>query len=151
MMRELSDIEAQNIDFLETHDIKYATVFLTSNILYHGIFDATKQIQQFLKDSGIHNFDEQKSGEKAFVRTHIISFTTDINCRTSLYRAEKRGDKRMWFGSEIYSFVNENDICAIVEYRQEMYVMNISIIDLELCYHSQIDNPIKSALNHNIL
>ena len=145
-MRGLTDLESLNVEFLNSHGVEYTTVCLTANILDHGIFDASKPIKTYLKDIGVHDFDSQKPGEKVLIPTHIISFKEDVLCKASLYRAGKRGDKRMWFGSDIYSFVDEDQICAIVAHDKELYVFNISSVDIELCYNSGVSNPIKTLL-----
>lgn len=145
-MKALTQLESLNIEYLESKGVAFVTVCLTPNILEHGIFDATKQIKTFLLESGIHDFALQKPGEKVMAKTHIISFKDDVVCESSLYRAGKRGDKRMWYGSDIYSFVEENDICAMLAKNKELYVVNISSVDIELCCNSPQDNPIKTLL-----
>lgn len=146
MMRDLTELEGLNVEFLNSHGIEFTTVCLTANILDHGIFDASKPIKTYLKDTGVHDFDTQKPGEKVLIPTHIISFKEEVLCNSSLYRAGKRGDKRMWFGSDIYSFVDEDQICAIIAQNKELYVFNISSVDLELCYNSVMANAIKTLL-----
>ena len=113
-MRPLSELEGMNVSFMENKGLKFALVNLTENILNKGIFDATKQIATFLKESEIHDFSSQKPGEKVQVPTHFLTFKENIDAISSLYRAGTRGDKRMWFGKEIYEIVDDDDICAIL-------------------------------------
>ena len=105
-MRPFSELEGMNVSFMEDKGLKFALVNLTENILDKGIFDATKQIATFLKESEIHDFSSQKPGEKAQVPTHFLTFKENIDATSSLYRAGTRGDKRMWFGKETYERIN---------------------------------------------
>ena len=135
-----------NISFMENKGLKFALVNLTKNILNKGIFDATKQIATFLKESEIHDFSSQKPGEKVQVPTHFLTFKENVDAVSSLYRAGTRGDKRMWFGKETYEIVDDDDICAILADKNELVVINISKVDIEFCFMSSIPSPIKSFI-----
>ena len=145
-MRPFSELEGMNVSFMEDKGLKFALVNLTENILNKGIFDATKQIATFLKESEIHDFSSQNPGDRAQVPTHFLTFKESIDATSSLYRAGTRGDKRMWFGKETYDIVDDDDICAILVDRNELFVINISNVDVEFCFRSSIPNPIKSLL-----
>jgi hypothetical protein len=145
-MRPFSELEGMNVSFMENKGLKFALVNLTENILNKGLFDATKQIATFLKESEIHDFSSQKPGEKVQVSTHFLTFKESVDAVSSLYRAGTRGDKRMWFGKETYEIVDDDDICAILVDRNELFVINISNVDVEFCFRSSIPNPIKSLL-----
>ena len=145
-MRPFSELEGMNVSFMENKGLKFALVNLTENILNKGIFDATKQIATFLKESEIHDFSSQKPGEKVQVPTHFLIFKENIDAISSLYRAGTRGDKRMWFGKETYEIVDDDDICAILANDNALYVVNISKVDIEFCFRSSIPNPIKSFI-----
>lgn len=145
-MRPFSELEGMNVSFMENKGLKFALVNLTENILNKGIFDATKQIAKFLKESEIHDFSFQRPGEKVQVPTHFLTFKESIDAISSLYRAGTRGDKRMWFGKETYEIVDDDDICAILANDNALYVVNISKVDIEFCFRSSIPNPIKSFI-----
>lgn len=145
-MRSYSPLEEMNVEYLTNKGITFCVICFTPNILEHGIFDATKPMKELLKNSGIHDFSDQKPGEKKFVSTHILTFKGTIDAQSSVYRAGTRGDKRMWLGREIYSVVDDDDICAIFAKNQELYVINISKVDVELCCTSGSLNPIKQAI-----
>lgn len=145
-MRPFSELEGMNVSFMENKGLKFALVNLTENILNKGIFDATKQVVTFLNESEIHDFGSQKPGEKVQVPTHFLTFKESVDAVSSLYRAGTRGDKRMWFGKETYEIVDDDDICAILADKNELFVINISNVDVEFCFRSSIPNPIKSLL-----
>lgn len=144
-MQELTPIESQNVSYLYDVDVPFVIVKLTSNILHHSIFDATLPLRKMLKECNIHDYDKQVSGDehKSFVKTHILTFKRELITDSSLYKSRKRGDCRMWLGSSIKQIVEDNDVVAIVAMNQELFVINISHLELEKCVISPIDNPIK--------
>lgn len=147
-MRELSELEKQNEEFLANKRISFATVMMTQNILGHFIFDANKQIVKYLKEQGLHDYALQKNGkdERVMIKTHILTFTKDVLSKSSLYKAGTRGDKRMWFGAAVLPYTDDNDIFAIIAHDGELYIINESKIDIDLCYMTNVNNPIKEFL-----
>lgn len=147
-MRELSELEKQNEEFLVNKRISFTTVMMTHNILSHSIFDANKQIVKYLKEQGLHDYDLQKNGkdERVMIKTHILTFTEDVLSKSSLYKAGTRGDKRMWFGAAVLPYTDYNDIFAIIAHEGELYIINESKFDFDLCYMTNVDNPIKVFL-----
>lgn len=148
-MRELTEIEIQNESFLKEHEIRFAKVLLTENILSHHIFDASQSIERFLKEEHIHDFDSQNNGDKKYITTHLLTFKEDQIIHTSVYKATKRGDKRMWFGAEILSITNPDDIYIMMAKNGELFILNMTRIDIALCYNTSMNNPIKRFLRDN--
>lgn len=146
-MRKLTEIESRNESFLEERNIHFAKVLMTENILSHHIFDATQSIVSFLKEEGIHDFESQGCGEKAFISVHLLTFKRDVVINTSVYKAAKRGDKRMWFGAEIIPVTSPNDIYLMIAKAGELFILNMSRIDIMSCCTTDIDNPIKRFIN----
>lgn len=142
-MRSLTEIESQNESFLKDRGIHFTKVLMTKNILSHHIFDATQTINKFLKDEGIHDFDSQGFGEKTYITTHLLTFKDEKKISTSVYKAAKRGDKRMWFGAEILSTTSPDDIYLMIAKAGELYILNMSRIDIMFCYTAGLDNPVK--------
>lgn len=145
-MRTITELEKMNLDYLNNHGIRFVLINLTQNILSHAIFDAKRELRDWLKESGIHDYSAQESGQKAIIKTYILTFKKQIEGESSLYRAGTRGDERMWFGSEIYDVVAPDDICAIFLHNKEIYVLDISKIDIDFCCTTSMKNPIKSFL-----
>ena len=148
-MRALSELEQMNTEYLNKKGIQYVLVCLTQNILHHGIFDAKVNLRDLLREKQVHDYSVQQSGEKASVETHILTFKKDIEASSSLYRAGTRGDARMWFGSEIYSVAEPEDIFAVVPNDGVIYVVPITRIDIEYCCSTSIQNAIKSFIISN--
>lgn len=147
-MRTLTEIEIQNESFLKERGVHFVKVLMTENILSHHIFDATQSIDRFLKEEGIHDFDTQRSGEKKYLNTHLLTFKEERIINTSVYKAKKRGDKRMWFGAEIIPNTIPNDIYLMISKAGELYILNISHIDIVFCCATGVDNPIKRFIKY---
>ena len=147
-MRTLTELENQNEEFLTKKGIPFTTVLITDNILKHSIFDATRPMIKFFKEQGIHDYHVQEKGKdaKKYVTTHILTFKKEIMSRSSLYKAGTRGDMRMWFGAEILPLTEGGNIYTIMVQGNEFFILNESKIDIELCYTTSIDNPIKRFL-----
>lgn len=151
-MRKLSELELQNEDFLKEKGVRFAIVHLTGNILSHSIFDATQEIIKFLREEGIHDFSQQANGKEAklFIPTHLLTFKQTVEMKTSLYKASTRGDKRMWFGSEIFPYVEDDNIFVMMALNKELYIINMTHLDIELCYRTGINNPIKKFIKEKL-
>lgn len=142
-MRDLTRIESKNESYLKSLGIHYAKVLMTENILSHHIFDATQILIRFLKEEGVYDFDSLNRGEKAYLSTHLLTFKRDEVINTSVYKSMKRGDKRMWFGAEIIPITSPNDIYVMMTKVGELYILNMSHIDIMSCCTSGLDNPVK--------
>lgn len=151
-MKDFNLREQGNINFLNEKGISFCLVQLTENILSKSIFDATTQIRAFLKNEGIHDFSLQKNGQedKLLINTYILTFARVIKTETSLYRAGTRGDERMWFGSPILSVTNPDDLYAIFEKDYEIYLINISKINIESLWRSSVPNPVGEFITYKI-
>lgn len=142
-MRELTELEIQNEEFLKENNIHFAKVYMTENILSHHIFDASQSVDKFLREAKIHDYNSQINGEKTHIITHLLTFKRELMIKTSIYKATKRGDKRMWFGAEILPTTSPGDIYLMIAKKGELYILNMSHIDILFCYTTGLDNPIK--------
>lgn len=144
-MHKFSRIESNNQSFLSNFKIPFVLVRMTENILRHSIFDAKRDMRVFLKEMGIHDYNTQSLGQKGkiIIKTHILTFKRQIETQTSLYRTETRGDERMWFGSAVLPLTCPDDIYAVFIKNSELYIINITKIDIGNCYQSSFPNPIK--------
>lgn len=145
-MRTYTELELMNIEYLNKHKIRFVLINLTQNILDHAIFDAKRELQNWFKESGVHDYSTQGPGQKVMIKTFILTFKKQIDGESSLYRSGTRGDARMWFGSEIYDVVSPDDICAVFLRDKEIYVINISKIDIDYCCTTSLKNPIKTFI-----
>lgn len=145
MIKQFSELELKNQNFLVGRNVRFEIVCLTANILKHSIFDAKMTIRTFLKEQDVHDFFNQVNGQEAKckVKTHILTFKRDIQTDTSLYRAGTRGDCRMWFGSAILPVTEADDLYVITVISQELYIVNISKVDIESCCQTSFPSPIQ--------
>lgn len=145
MIKQITELEQKNQNYLVGRGVRFEIVCLTANILKHSIFDAKMTIRTFLKEQEVHDFFNQANGQEAKqkVKTHILTFMRDIPTETSLYRAGSRGDCRMWFGSAILPITEADDLYVITVISQELYVVNISKVDIETCCQTSFPSPIQ--------
>lgn len=100
-MRPLNDFERENTTFLERLGLDYGYIQPTDVGLGNGIFDAVIPFRGFLERNGIHDYEAQARG--GIRNAHKIQASFIGNDRAhdlpnaSLYRAEERGDRRIWF------------------------------------------------------
>lgn len=146
---EYSNLETKNIEFLQSTVKRFAKVRMTTNIIKHSIFDANSEIRTYLSEENIHKYATQLKGQeyKVFVKGHILTFKRSIETNISMYRSKTRGDYRMWFGAPFLSLAKERVIYVIIAKGAELYVFNISDIDIESCAKSPVMNPIKNFFN----
>lgn len=145
MIKQITELEQKNQNYLVGRGVRFEIVCLTANILKHSIFDAKMAIRTLLKEQEVHDYFNQANGREArrMVKTHILTFMRDIPTETSLYRAGSRGDCRMWFGSAILPVTDADDLYVITVVCQELYIVNISKVDIETCCQTSFPSPIQ--------
>ena len=133
-----------NIDIPETlsafrnEGLKVTFLVPTETGLKKSIMDATQQFREFLSNSYIHSFDNQKQGttNKKLVETILISKDNYFETKTSLYRPEtKNGDPRVWV-YELGQHASEGDLLAFLSSKDRLVVIN--------CSNSNLKNLFKS-------
>ncbi|QIK81247.1 MvaI/BcnI restriction endonuclease family protein [Lysobacter sp. HDW10] len=101
----------------------------TQTGIVKSIMDATAPVRDFLRRSGIHDFELQQQGQdhKKLVRTRIITCTGIYETETSLYRpTTKNGDPRIWVAG-IKSYIEAGNVLALVATEdKELLVINAS-------------------------
>ncbi len=127
-----------------------ASAFLVPTVtgLDKSIMDATHPLREFLKQSGLHDYDKQGQGpdhkvklQAQFVLPDRLEATT-----VSLYRPEtKSGDPRIWF-SGLGAYAKPGNLLAVIVFDKKLYVANASRPDIL----AAIDDP-SSAFGSIIL
>lgn len=153
MIKHYTELEVKNQNYLIGRGVNFEMVCMTANILKHSIFDAKISMRAFLRENYVHDFYSQTNGQKSKckVKTHVLTFKRDIHTETSLYRAGTRGDCRMWFGSEIFPVTEVNDLYAVTAIDKELYIINITKIDIETCCQTSFPSPVQKWIKevHN--
>jgi hypothetical protein len=148
-MRQLSKVEIERIKLLTEKSVEVALIEPTATGLGKSIMDATGSVRAYLKSQNIHDYglQRQEPGHKVLINSYLITSTGVINSVASLYRpSTKKGDPRIWFkGLGTYS--NANDILGIIAYDKEIYVVNITQLDLHALINSLKTNPLKELVN----
>lgn len=111
--------------------------------------DATGPVRNYLKEKLVHDYDSQMQGQnhKIFINSYFIESGSLIHSTASLYRPlTKKGDPRIWFKS-LSSYVKANDILGIFKFDNNLYVLNITQIDIENLINSKLINPLQELVN----
>jgi hypothetical protein len=143
-MRQLSTVEINRIKLLTEKSIELCLIEPTRTGLEKSIMDATGSVRSYLKSSNIHDFELQKQGQenKFQIATFFISSNALIDSVTSLYRpSTKKGDPRIWFKG-LGAYANPNDILGIIAFESNLYVLNITQLDLQKLIESSVTNPL---------
>ena len=148
-MRQLSEIEIERIKRLTEKSVELCLIEPTKTGLEKSIMDATGIVRTFLKTESIHDFalQSQGPGNKVQIKSFLVSSTSIIPSITSLYRPNtKSGDPRIWFKG-LGSYAISNDILGIIAFEGQLYVLNITQLDLEALLDQAGANPLKDLVN----
>jgi hypothetical protein len=148
-MRQLSTLEIDRIKLLTEKSVELCLIEPTGTGLEKSIMDATGSVRTYLKANHIHDFELQKQGpeSKIQINSFLISSDSMVNSIASLYRPNtKNGDPRIWFkGLGTYS--NANDVLVIIAFESDLYVLNITQLDLHQLIESKKSNPLQDLVN----
>lgn len=118
-----------NTGFLERFGVDYGYIQPTRVGLDHGIFDAVIPFRQFLDRQGIHNYESQSRGGLLNARRIPTSFVGLDGMyelpEASLYRAEERGDRRIWF-PQVRQHFRGGETLLVVWMNDKFWVINAS-------------------------
>jgi MvaI/BcnI restriction endonuclease family len=131
-MRQLSEIETARVQALTENGVDLTLMEPTSIGLAKSILDATGLVRLYLETKHIHDYAAQKQGpdHKQLMKAYLVSPHLLLPSMASLYRPQtKKGDPRIWF-TELGTYANPNDILAIIAFGNELYVVNISQLDI---------------------
>jgi hypothetical protein len=148
-MRQLTTLEINRIKLLTEKSVEFCLIEPTGTGLEKSIMDATGSVRTYLKANTIHDFELQKQGQesKIQVNSFLISSDSLVNSVASLYRPNtKKGDPRIWFKG-LGSYSKSNDILGITAYEGNLYVLNITQLDLHKLIESKISNPLQDLVN----
>jgi hypothetical protein len=148
-MRQLTTVEIERIKLLTEKSVELCLIEPTETGLKKSIMDATGSVRTYLKSKSIHDFALQKQGQedKILVNSTLISSFGIIPSTASLYRPNtKKGDPRIWFKG-LGSYAKSNDILGIIAFENELFVINITQLDLAKLLNDTNSNPLKDLVN----
>ncbi|MCY7331239.1 MAG: MvaI/BcnI family restriction endonuclease [Pseudanabaena sp. CAN_BIN31] len=152
-MRLFNSLEEKNIKILTAENIEITFLMPTTTGLGKSIMDATAPFRLFLYERGIHDYGTQGQGaeHKKIISSYIGIDTGFVLSQASLYRPQtKNGDPRIWF-TGLKKYTDSNDVLGIFEFNQELYVLNLTKLDIEKILvntHNPIENLIR-IINRN--
>ena len=148
-MRQLTAIEIDRIKLLTEKSVELCLIEPTETGLKKSIMDATGSVRTYLQTKAIHDFTQQKQGQddKVLVKSTLISSFGIIPSSASLYRPiTKNGDPRIWFKG-LGNYAIANDILGIIAFDNELFVINITQLDLAKLLDDASSNPLKELVN----
>jgi len=147
-VRTLTQIEESKLKLLTENSVTYTLIEPTATALKKGIMDATGMVRNYLKNSGIHNYELQGQGAKengVQIEAILYKEATTIKTTASLYRPKakgKGGDPRIWFYG-LSQHTNPNDILVLIGYDKKIHLINLTQSPIEQLLKSPITNPFK--------
>lgn len=148
-MRQLTSIELTRIQLLTENSVEFTLIEPTETALKKSIMDATGSIRLYLKSQNVHDYNLQGKGATingVSKPTKIILENTLVETTTSLYRPEtKDGDPRIWV-YKLKPYANANDILAIINFQEVLYVVNVTQLDFEFLINGDNTNPLKELV-----
>ena len=102
--------------------MKQAQFKVTKTILDKSIQDCNAAMRDLLKESGVVDYDSMSAGD----RVELKGFFSDgTETKISAYRANKRGDRRIWF-SGLKNYASAGDVLALVVDNGKLVIKNIT-------------------------
>jgi len=147
-MRQLTKEEIKRVEILTENSIEIALIEPTQTGLKKSIMDATGSIRNFLFRSGLHDYTNQKQGQshKVQITSFFVELGTFKKSVASLYRPEtKNGDPRIWFKG-LPEYAKANDILALFKFGNDLYVINITQIDINRLVNFPLNNRFKELI-----
>lgn len=138
------------MEYLVNHNVKFTQVQITATGLKKSILDATTPMRTYLKENNVHDYELQSKGQehKVTIPTHILTSFGSITTLTSFYRPEtKDGDPRLWI-YRLKEATEADDIHVIIAMNpRDLYVINITKVDIVKCCETSIENPIRDLVH----
>lgn len=148
-MRSFTPFEKTNMEYLVNHNVKFTQVQITATGLKKSILDATTPMRTYFKENNVHDYELQAQGpeHKVTKKTYILTGGKVIESTTSLYRpVTKEGDPRLWI-YRLKETTEADDIHAIIAQNpDELYVINLTKIDIPRFCETDIENPIRDLV-----
>lgn len=147
-MRAFTEFEEKNLAFLTNQSMEYSLVQITETGYKKSILDATEPMRQYFKDRGMHDYSLQKQGDenKRTIQTTLFNEIEAVVTKASLYRPmTKKGDPRIWFYG-VKKFCEPNDILMMTYYGGMLNVVNISKVNIQEVFNSQLVSPLKDLI-----
>lgn len=128
-MIEKADIPLNDvINLLSNYNIAASYLVPTPTGMEKSIMDATSPLRNYLKENGIHNYDEQPQGteNKKIIEAIFIFENRQEPIKVSFYRPEtKSGDPRIWIYG-LTKYAKSFNLISLFVYQNTLYIFNAS-------------------------
>ncbi|MBB1087825.1 MvaI/BcnI restriction endonuclease family protein [Lysobacter sp. SG-8] len=129
-MLATSDVSIQEVlRYFTKRGIEVGLLVPTETGMAKSIMDATGNVREFLRSSGLHDFEGQPQGQahKRLLRTRIVTSAGIVGTQTSLYRpVTKAGDPRIWIYGLAQHASAGNLLALVAVGKDELLVINAS-------------------------
>jgi hypothetical protein len=137
-MRLLTQTEVDQLNVLTANGVSFALLEPTGTGLGKSIMDAVEDLREYLREQDVHDYSCQPKGPD-FKQTRtswvLTAHDTFVRADASLYRPRtKDGDPRIWF-SRLKQHAVASDILAVVAFKRELFVFNLTQLDLRALEH----------------
>lgn len=151
-LRQLTEVERQRMKRLTAESVDITLLQPTKTGLGKSIMDATAAVRNYLKEAGLHDFDEQGRGARengVKLDAYLLSETTLLESKASLYKPEakptKDGDPRIWFYG-LLAYADADDMLAMTEHDGSIVVINLTRVDVAHVLDVQKSGPLWDIL-----
>lgn len=148
-MRRLTNTEFENLRLLRDRGLKVVLIQPTANGLNKSIMDATSEVRNYFRITGFHEYEQQSQGNenKIVLDAKLITENNIIFSQASLYRPKtKQGDPRIWF-TNLKKVAEANNILGLTILKNDIYVLNLSKLNVEVLLNSETNNPLKELVS----
>ena len=144
----LSIKEKESIYFVESKELDFSLLATTPTMERKKITDATKTISEYFHRTGFHSYKQQEKGPEAKVTKDICFHTLDKSFKSSasLYKATKRGDKRLNL-TNFWDYTKGDEVNLLIVHNETLNVINISQINIAEIWKQEEPSNIKNFLN----
>ena len=141
-------LSISNIDILDTlekfkkKNLRVVFIVPTKTGLKKSIMDATLDLRILLKDSSIHDYQNQEKGpdNKVILKTTYISKNEEYETDTSFYRPlTKHGDPRIWIYG-LKSKASAGDLLGAVILNNKLTIINCSNSNVDAFITSKVQS-----------
>lgn len=151
-LRQLTDIERERMKRLTAESVDITLLQPTRTGLGKAIMDATASVRNYLKETGLHDFDLQGRGARengVKLDAYLLRETGLVETKVSLYKPEakpnKEGDPRIWFYG-LPAYAQADDMLALTEHEGRIAVINLTRVDVAHVLDFQKHGPLWDIL-----
>jgi hypothetical protein len=125
------DLATKNMEIIQNKGIPFGHLVVTRTGLNKNIMDAVSNVRTFMKEIGYHDYASQDNGPDNKVKKngrYIYQNNESKEMDVSMYRANGRGDCRIWF-TGLADFAEADSQLLLIYHDNTLKVLNITAYD----------------------